>query len=241
MVAAISSLYAAWEFFESREASAPASQATPSPCNAAVADHLSWLCNTAISIRKLSLLGFEPQARVISRSFLEAIYQTLVVFDDHQTYQTYMEGVDVESAKASYYKAFAKKQSLHKKVQALEGSFKKLPQAERDDQYDQRVGMLEHYSQATHSSALHVLTAARQPDDLNRLAPTILGHYSLATENTLLNCSHEICYFGILFDHIVRHKWVVTGLENNYQYDLMNTLFMLAATFRTHKPGAKQS
>ena len=77
MVAAISALYAIWNFFQKLPAISPASSVVDAPTNLAVANHISWLCNSALSIRKLVLIGFEPQARVLTRSFIEAIYQTL--------------------------------------------------------------------------------------------------------------------------------------------------------------------
>ena len=235
MVAAISALYAAWKVFHLQPASAPASNSIASPRNLAVANHLSWLCNSALSIRKLVLAGFEPQARVLARSFVEAIYQTLVVFYDQNSYLAYQKGRDAKSSKEAYYEVFAKKQSLHKKLQKLEDSFALRSSSERDEQFKQRVHMLEHYSQATHSSAIHVFTSSLQPHDEAALEPTILGRFSLNSENTLLNCSHEICYFCILFEHIAKNIWAIEGLDNNEHYKMFSQLFKLAAKFRTHE------
>jgi len=235
MVAAISALYALWKFFERLPAESPASPIVAAPTNFAVANHISWLCNSALSIRKLALIGFEPQAKILTRSFVEAIYQTLVIFHDHESYLAYKKGVDANSAKDAYYAVFAKKQSLHKKLQKLEDSFVNQSPVERDDQYSQRVKMLEHYSQATHSSAVHVLTSALQPNDESRLAPTILGKFSLSTENTLLNCSHEICYFCMLLEHIAEKVWFIDGLNADENYKMFSQLFKVAVAFRTHK------
>lgn len=235
MVAAISALYAIWKFFEQLPAASPASSIVAAPTNLAVANHISWLCNSALSIRKLALIGFEPQAKVLTRSFVEAIYQTLVIFYDHESYSAYKKGLDANTAKDAYYAVFAKKQNLHKKLQKLEDSFLSLPPVERDEQYSQRVKMLEHYSQATHSSAIHVLTSALQPNDESRLAPTILGKFSLSTDNTLLNCSHEICYFCLLLEHIAEKVWFVDGLNADENYKMFTQLSRVAATFRTHK------
>lgn len=235
MVAAISALYAIWKFFQQLPADSPASSVVPAPTNLAVASHISWLCNSALSIRKLALIGFEPQARVLTRSFVEAIYQTLVIFYDHESYLVYTRGVDASSAKDAYYAVFAKKQSLHKKLQKLEDSFATQSPAERDEQYSQRVKMLEHYSQATHSSAIHVRTSALQPNDESKLVPTILGKYRVGTENTLLNCSHEICYFCMLLEHIAEKVWSVDGLNLDENYKMFSQLFKVASAFRTHK------
>lgn len=235
MAAAISAIYAAWKFFHLQPPSAPASHSVASPTNIAVANHLSWLCNTALAIRKLALTGFEPQARVLARSFIEAIYQTLVIFYDHESYLSYLRGVDSKTSKEAHYEVFAKKQSLHKKLQKLEDSFARQSPSERDEQYTQRVRMLEHYSQATHSSAIHVLTSSLQPDDEYRLDATILGKFSLSTGNTLLNCSHEICYFCLLFEHIINNIWLIEGARADEQYKLFSQLFKLAAAFRTHQ------
>ena len=236
MVAAISALYAGWKVFQQLPAASPASSVVAAPTNLAVANHISWLCNSALSIRKLALIGFEPQARVLTRSFVEAIYQTLVIFHDHESYLAYKKGIDANSSKDAYYEVFAKKQSLHKKLQKLEDSFANQSSVERDEQYTQRVKMLEHYSQATHSSAIHVLTSSLQPNDESKLAPTILGKFSLSTENTLLNCSHEICYFCMLLEHIAEKVWFIDGLEVNEGYKMFSQLSKVAAVFRTHKP-----
>lgn len=235
MVAAISALYAIWKFFQQLPPDSPASSVVAAPTNLAVANHISWLCNSALSIRKLALIGFEPQAKVLTRSLVEAIYQTLVIFHDHESYLAYKKGIDGDSAKNAYYAVFAKKQSLHKKLQKLEDSFVSQSSAERNAQYSQRVGMLEHYSQATHSSAIHVLTSALQPNDESRLAPTILGKFSLSTENTLLNCSHEICYFCMLLEHIAEKVWFIGGLNEDENYKMFSQLFKVAVAFRTHK------
>lgn len=235
MVAAISALYAIWKFFQHLPAASPASAVVAAPTNLAVANHISWLCNSALSIRKLALTGFEPQARVLTRSFIEAIYQTLVIFYDHESYLAYKKGVDANSAKDAYYAVFAKKKNLHKKLQKLEDSFVRQTPAEREEQYIQRVGMLEHYSQATHSSAMHILTSALQPNDESILAPTILGKYSVSTDNTLLNCSHEICYFCMLLEHIMEKVWFVDELNSNENYKMFSQIFKVAAAFRTHK------
>ena len=236
MVAAISALYAIWKFFQNRPTASPASAVVATPTNLAVANHISYLCNSALSIRKLALTGFEPQAKVLTRSFIEAIYQTLVIFHDHESYLAYKKGVDANSAKDAYYEVFAKKKNLHKKFQKLEDSFVRQSHAERDEQYIQRVGMLEHYSQATHSSAMHILTSALQPNDESILAPTILGKYSASTENTLLNCSHEICYFCMLMEHIAEKVWLVEGLNSDENYKMFSQLFKVAAAFRSHRP-----
>ena len=235
MVAAISALYAIWNFFQQLPATAPASSAVAAPTNLAVANHISWLCNSTLSIRKLVLMGFEPQARVLTRSFVEAIYQTLVIFFDHESYLEYQKGVDASSAKDAYYAVFAKKQSLHKKLQKLEDSFATQSPSERDEQYTQRLKMLEYYSQATHSSAMHVLTSALQPNDESKLEPTILGKYSENSENTLLNCSHEICYFCILLEHIAEKVWMIEKLNLDENYKMFSQLSKVAAAFRTHK------
>lgn len=235
MAAAISALYAAWMFFQQRPPSSPASSVVAAPTNLAVANHLSWLCNSALTIRKLSLTGFEPQAKVLARSLVEAIYQTLVVFHDNESYLAYKQGIDSNSSKEAYYEVFAKKQSLHKNVQKLEDSFTSRSPVERDVQYAQRVKMLEHYSQATHSSAIHVLTSALQPNDESGLNATILGKYTLSTQNTLLNCSHEICYFCMLLEHIAQNIWLIDGLTENESYIMFSKLFKIAAAFRTHK------
>ncbi len=235
MVAAISALYSIWKFFQQLPAGSPASSVVAAPTNLAVANHISWLCNSALSIRKLALLGFEPQAKVLTRSLVEAIYQTLVIFHDHESYLAYKKGIDADSAKSAYYSVFAKKQSLHKKLQKLEDSFVSQSSAERNEQYSQRVGMLEHYSQATHSSAIHVLQSALQPNDESRLAPTVLGKFSVSTENTLLNCSHEICYFCMLLEHIVEKVWFIDGLDTDENYRMFSEVFKVAVKFRTHK------
>lgn len=235
MVAAISALYAIWKFFHHLPAASPASEVVAAPANLAVANHISWLCNSALSIRKLALTGFEPQARVLTRSLIEAIYQTLVIFYDNESYLAYKKGVDANSAKDAYYAVFAKKKNLHKKLQELEDSFVRQSPAERDKQYIQRIGMLEHYSQATHSSAMHILTSALQLTEESMLAPTILGKYSVNTENTLLNCSHEICYFCMLLEHIVEKVWLVNGLNADENYKMFSQLFKVTAAFRSHK------
>lgn len=235
MVAAISALYAIWKFFQQRPADSPASSVVTAPTNLAVANHISWLCNLALSIRKLALIGFEPQAKVLTRSFVEAIYQTLVIFHDHESYLAYKKGIDADSAKSAYYAVFAKKQSLHKKLQKLEDSFMSQSSAERNEQYRQRAGMLEHYSQATHSSAIHVSQSALQPNDESRLAPTVLGKFSVSTENTLLNCSHEICYFCMLLGHIAEKIWFIDGLNKDENYRMFSEVFKVAVKFRTHK------
>lgn len=235
MVAAISALYSIWKFFQLRPAGSPASSVVAAPTNLAVANHISWLCNSALAIRKLALLGFEPQAKVLARSLIEAIYQTLVIFHDHESYLAYIKGVDADSAKTAYYSVFAKKQSLHKKLQKLEDSFVSQSSAERNEQYGQRVGMLEHYSQATHSSAIHVLQSALQPNEESNLAPSVLGKFSLTTEHTLLNCSHEICYFCMLLEHIVENVWLIDGLDTDENYSMFSEVFKVAVKFRTHK------
>lgn len=235
MAAAISAIYAVWNFFHLRPSSAQATRSVASPTNIAVANHLSWLCNSALAIRKLALAGFEPQARVLARAFIEAIYQTLVIFYDHKSYLCYLKGIDNKTSKEAYYEVFAKKQSLHKKLQKLEDSVAQRNPAERDEQYSQRVGMLEYYSQATHSSAIHVLTSSLQPGDESGLDVTILGKFSLGTENTLLNCAHEICYFCLLFEHIINNIWQIDDLHDDEHYKLFSQLFKLAVVFRTHQ------
>ncbi len=236
MVAAISALYALWNFFHLQQALDPASKSTNSPTNLVVANHLTWLCNTAIAIRKLAFTGFEPQARVLARTFIEAIYQTLVIFSDHESYLLYQHGIDSKSSKKAYYEVFSKKQKLQKKLQKLEDSIvTNNYTTERDEQYFQRLGMLEFYSQATHSSALHVFKSALQADNESKLKPIILGGFSLDTENTLLNCSHEICYFCILFDHIIKNIWIIEDVQDNYHYRLFSQLFELAVKFRTYQ------
>ncbi len=236
MVAAISALYAVWKFFQQRTADSPASLIVSTPTNLAVANHISWLCNSALSIRNLTLAGFEPQAKVLTRSFVEAIYQTLVIFHDHESYLVYKTGVNATAAKDAYYAVFAKKQNLQKKLQQLEDSFVSQSPKTRDEQYSERVKMLEHYSQATHSSAIHVLTSALQPNEESRLEPTILGKFSISTENTLLNCSHEICYFCMLLEHVVEKVWCIEGLSADENYKLFSKLYKLAVAFRSHKP-----
>lgn len=235
MAVAISALYAIWNFFQSRPATGCVSLIGEAPTNRAVANHISWLCNSALSIRKLALIGFEPQARVLTRTFVEAIYQTLVIFYDHASYLAYRKGVDAASSKDAYYVTFARKQTLHKKLQKLEDNFVSLSSAERDDQYLRRIKMLEYYSQATHSSAGHVLASALQPSDDDKLAPTILGKYSGSTENTLLNSSHEICYFCMLLQFIIEKVWRVEGLDQDENYKIFSELFKLAVIFRTYK------
>ena len=235
MVAAISALYSIWKFFQQLPAGSPASSVVTAPTNLAVANHISLLCNSALSIRKLAFLGFEPQAKVLTRSLVETIYQTLVIFHDHNSYLVYKKGIDANSAKGAHYTAFAKKQSLHKKIQKLEDSFGSQSSAERNEQYTQRVDMLEHYSQATHSSVTHVLQSALQPNDESILEPTILGKFSVSTDNTLLNCSHEICYFCMLLEHIIEKIWFIDGLDSDENYRMFSEVFRVAAKFRTHK------
>lgn len=235
MATAIAALYAAWNTFHGRPPSEPVSTAAPRLSNLFVANHLSWLCNSALAIRTLALKGLEPQSKVLTRSFVESIYQTLVIFHDHDSYIRYSKGKDAQVSKEVYYEVFSKKQRLQNKLQKLEDEFKRLPDAKRSEQREQRIHMLEHYSQATHAAANHILTSSLQPNQGNHLEPTILGKFSIATENTLLNCSHEICYFAILFDHIVKNCWKVQHTEFDDHYQTFSELAKLTIMFRTHR------
>jgi hypothetical protein len=235
MVYGISALHAAWQTFFGLPPTDRLGSHTSSLTNLFVANHLSWLCNTAVAIRSLAFQGLEPQARVLTRSFVEAIYQTLVLFHDEATYTAYLKATSNDGAKEAYYKLFSKKQGLQKKLQILEDELDHSPATDRALQLKQRVDVLQLYSQATHASSLHILTSALQPDEDSNLCPTILGRVTTATENTLLNCSHEICYFSILFDYIVRNVWKVPKISDNAHYDMFFKTASLAAKCRSHK------
>jgi hypothetical protein len=239
----ISALYAAWQTFCALPDTKCFGNNSSPLTTFMVANHLSWLCNTAMAIRSLILQGLEPQARVLTRSFVEAIYQTLVLFYDEESYAIYLKGIGNDGSKEAYYNLFSKKQRLQKKLQILETeAFERIKNeqsfnltTDRTDQLKQRVDMLEHYSQATHASFLHILMSALQPDDQSNLHQTILGRVTTATENTLLNCTHEICYFSVLFDHIVKNVWKIPDISNNPNYDIFWKSMGVTAKCRDHK------
>lgn len=234
MVCAITALYHAWKTFAYRPFDEDISQSYKPLNFLFVSNHLAWLCNTAIGIRSLVFQGLEPQARVLMRSFVEATYQTLILFNDTEAYTTYLKGMNNEKSKEVHYELFSKRNRLHKRIQALEDELKDSYEDSREAQYKQRINMLEHYSQATHSSSLHILTSSFQPDDKDNLQSTILGKVTAESENTLLNCSHEIIYFSILFDHVVRNKWKITWIDGSRDYKLFYDSASLSATFRTY-------
>jgi len=235
MVYGISALYAAWQTFVTLPPDGCVRGDSIHLTNFFVANNLSWLCNTAVAIRILAFQGLEPQARVLTRSFVEAIYQTLVLFHDKDSYAIYRKGVTNEESKKVYYELFSKKNRLQKKIQILEDELGHTPEEDRANQLMQRIGILEHYSQATHSSYCHVLKSGYQRDKDNNLQTIILGRVTKETENTLLNCSHVICYFSVHFDHIVRNVWKIQNISDNLHYDMFFKSATLAAIFLTHK------
>ncbi len=234
--AGVSSLYAAWCLFRSLQPEKPVSPTQPDLTNVFAANHLSWLCNTAIGIRSLVIQGLEPQARVLLRSFLEATHQTLVLFFEKESRDLYYTGWDNPSSKRAYFETFSKKGRLQKKLKKIEGLASENLTYDGQQQLQERVDALEHYSQATHASFRHILLSGLHPTDGETFADTIMGYPSSSSDNTLLNCSHEIAYFAYLFDYIVKNVWGCVELTETNDYKLFFGMASLAAKFRTHQP-----
>lgn len=234
----VSSLFAAWRLFRTLPPEQPVSERLPDLKNIFVANHVSWLCNTAIGIRSLVIQGLEPQARVLLRSFLEATHQTLVLFFDTETRKRYYKGWDNESSKNAYFEAFAKKGRLQKTLQHIENLASANLTIDGQQQLQERINVLEFYSQATHASFRHVLLSGLQPTDGGDFADTIFGFPSISSDNTLLNCAHEIAYFSILFDYIVKNVWGFIEICERDDYKLFMGMASLTAKFRTHQVGS---
>lgn len=139
MVYGITALYAAWQTFIALPPADRIRVGSTSIANVFVANHLSWLCNTAVAIRNLAFQGLEPQARVLTRSFVEAIYQALVIFYDEDSYAIYLRGITNAGSKMAFYE-LSKKHRLQKKLQKLEDELGHLQERDRANQLKERIG-----------------------------------------------------------------------------------------------------
>ena len=173
--------------------------------------HLSlWLTNitnTALSIARLCISGFDTQARCLFRCLQERTKQAIILFYSDEDYATWHKAFEVEESKDAFYRLFSRKGRIEKRYFEIEGclGFHHDPSV-----IAQRRSLEEEASQPVHGASVAVLMGSfGYEHGSEKVFPATFGYASSASGLTLSQTFWNLLYFQALLRSMLEdvHGW----------------------------------
>lgn len=166
---------------------------------------LVQITNYSLSVITLIEQGLDNSARIILRSIFELVAIVLIISWDKDEMIKYIQGMDEEEAKRTWYQHF-RIDNLNKKLNALE-SILGLPKSFSQEMNGIRSGSYEFYSSLSHGACFSsVIVAYSFPfDEEKDINLGLFGLYSSASRRTI-SYLNEILYYLSLMQIIVFNK-----------------------------------
>lgn len=194
-----------------------------------LACQLTKVVNTAVCIIHLSRDGYDTQARILTRTLNESIYQVLILFSSPKDYELYHRAESSEDTKRIWYELFGGKKRMFKKLMALEQSLgtSRLLSEEMQKWREERM---DYYGEAVHHGVFSATWGSLARDFVeDQMHLAILGHASPSSKATLEHLQIQLCLFCKLFHELLLkiHSWTPDLSEPYLQkYLAMQTMLI---------------
>ncbi|HAS6248943.1 TPA: hypothetical protein I7203_21725 [Vibrio vulnificus] len=169
---------------------------------------LTNLSNTAQSIYELCLSGFNVQADVLYRTLIERTMQAIVLLNDSEDMQKWLNADDSALSKSAHYEIFAKRERLHKKYEAIERDLLSVnPNSQELRAF--RKQKMDEASLSVHGASNPVTVGSFSYWDEDEVKSAIFGSPCRSSQRLLDNVIFELWFFFVLLTRTLsqKHKW----------------------------------
>ncbi|MGR5080338.1 DUF5677 domain-containing protein [Photobacterium swingsii] len=182
-----------------------------------LASILTNISNTAQSIYELCLIGFNVQADVLYRTLMERTMQAIVLLNNGEDMEKWLEAEDSDLSKVAHYELFAKRERMHKKYEAIERELLSVnPNSQELRAY--RKQKMDEASLSVHgaSNPVTIGSFSYWKDDKVQLA--IFGSPCQSSNRLLNGVIFELWFFFVLFTRTLSNEH---GWKPDYKNDLL--------------------
>lgn len=169
---------------------------------------LTNVSNTAQSIYELCLNGFNVQADVLYRTLIERTMQAIVLLNDSEDMQKWLNADDSDLSKSAHYEIFAKRERIHKKYEAIERELLSInPNSQELRAF--RKQKMDEASLSVHGASNPVTVGSFSYWGEDEVKSAIFGSPCRSSQRLLENVILELWFFFVLLTRTLtqEHKW----------------------------------
>lgn len=172
-----------------------------------LATWLTNIANTALSIVRLCVDGFDTQARCLLRCLQERTKQAIILFYSSADYEIWHKAFEVNESKEAFYRLFSRKSRLGRRYFEIE---KALGFNQEVEILEERREQEEYASLSVHGASVSILVGSFAADhNSDQIKPAIFGRASSASGTTLRDTFWDLTYFQLLLKALLEqvHGW----------------------------------